>query len=231
MSKHSFGNKVVDFYSSLQMDEKLPAGIGVMNPYRDAPTMKCVQAFYTKYFSDAGKRVFVFGINPGRLGAGATGVAFTDPVALRELCGIDNAMGDKRELSSRFVYDMIAAWGGMEAFYHKFYITSLSPLGFIKDDKNYNYYDDKKLQQAVEPFVVRTIRQQLELGAIRSSAICLGTGKNFSYFEKLNAKHDFFDAIIPLEHPRYIMQYKLRTMDEYVSKYVRVLRESALALG
>ncbi|KAK6020320.1 MATE domain protein [Ostertagia ostertagi] len=35
----------------------------------------------------------------------------------------------------------------------------MSPLGFVKDGVNMNYYDDKKLQDAVTPFIVENIER------------------------------------------------------------------------
>ena len=51
----------------------------------------------------------------------------------------------KQELSSVFMYEMINAYGGAELFYKRFYITAVSPLGFVKNGRNLNYYDDKIL--------------------------------------------------------------------------------------
>ena len=41
----------------------------------------------------------------------------------------------------------------LSAFYANYFIGAVCPLGFMKDGKNINYYDDKKLQQAVTPFI------------------------------------------------------------------------------
>ncbi|MCB0784389.1 MAG: DUF4918 family protein, partial [Flavobacteriales bacterium] len=49
---------------------------------------------------------------------------------------------------------------------------------------------------------------------------CVGTGKNLAYLEKLNAELGLFGNIVPLEHPRYVMQYKARMLDHYVDKYL-----------
>lgn len=112
-----------------------------------------MEAFYLKYYGSSEARTFLFGINPGRFGAGVTGVPFTDPVRLVQDCGIENAFEKRQELSAQFVWSFIRAYGGPEAFCSDFYITSLSPLGFIKAGKNINYYDDRQLIKAVEPFM------------------------------------------------------------------------------
>jgi len=110
------------------------------------------------------------------------------------------------------------------AFCRDFYITSLSPLGFVRDGLNINYYDDRMLQQAATPFIVWNIRTQLEFGGRRDVALCMGEGQNYAYFQKINAIHGFFDKIIPLPHPRWVMQYRRKSMGDFVEKYVDSLR-------
>jgi hypothetical protein len=36
----------------------------------------------------------------------------------------------------------------------------------------------------------------------------------------LNKEHGFFNKVIALEHPRYIIQYKSKQMQEYIVKYI-----------
>ena len=38
--------------------------------------------------------------------------------------------------------------------------------------------------------------------------------------------YNFFEKIEPLEHPRYIMQYNSKRKDEFLAKYLRLLRHS-----
>ncbi len=214
-----FGAKVLAFYRELQWVNQLPGGIKVMNPYRQPETIGYVEQFLNRFFSDAGTRVFVFGINPGRFGAGLTGVTFTDPVALERSCGIPNALPKRRELSSEFVYEFIERWGGVERFYRQFFLTAVSPLGFTVGGKNYNYYDDENLFRAAEPFIIDSMRKQLACGASRRVAIVFGKGKNQTAFAKLNAMHGLFDSVFALDHPRYIMQYRRRKLDVYLNEY------------
>ncbi len=180
-------------------------------------------AFYEKFYSDINPRIFIFGINPGRFGAGVTGVPFTDPIRLKEECNIDNDFAKKPELSSIYVYQFIGAYGGLELFYKNFYITSLSPLGFTKNGININYYDDRKLQETVEPFILESIRTQQQFGTSRKVALCMGQGKNAAYFQKINEKHHFFEQIIPLPHPRWVMQYRRKSVVEFIQLYVENL--------
>ncbi|MBK8515911.1 MAG: DUF4918 family protein [Saprospiraceae bacterium] len=49
-------------------------------------------------------------------------------------------------------------------------------------------------------------------------------GKNYNYLSRLNKQYQFFDKIVPLEHPRYIMQYKNKEKDRYIQEYIQKLR-------
>jgi hypothetical protein len=219
----NLSDKILDYHFNLHSDLKLPQGVQLLNPYKEAETQNCMRAFYLKYYNDNGKRALILGINPGRFGAGITGVPFTDPIRLERECGIPNTFLKRQELSSLFVYDVINAYGGCRAFYKDIYISALCPLGFIKDNKNYNYYDNPVLMKIVEPFITAHLRAQIDFGVITQRVFCLGQGKNYQYLEKLNNKHQLFKEIIPLPHPRWVMQYRLKKMDEYVQAYLTAL--------
>jgi hypothetical protein len=221
----TFGARAFRFYRSL-VSPAVPAGIEVMNPYADVRIRRYVREFLGRYFDDNEPRVLVFGINPGRFGAGITGVTFTDPVALADLCGIMNDLPRRRELSSIFVYDFIERFGGVHAFYRRFFLTAASPLGFTREGRNLNYYDDPSLARAVTPFITHSIERQIALGGRRDHAIVLGKGANLTFMTRLNAQHGFFQEIHPLEHPRPIMQYRRRQLEYYLSRYVEVFREA-----
>lgn len=119
---------------------------------------------------------------------------------------------------------MIEAFGGVNVFYNKFYISAVSPLGFVKDGKNLNYYDLKELEAAVYDFCVQSINQQLNFGLNRQVCYCLGEGSNFKFLAKLNDRYKFVERIVPLPHPRFIMQYRRKRMQEYITRYVKELK-------
>ncbi|SFO53037.1 protein of unknown function [Chitinophaga sp. YR627] len=224
--KQTFAEHVIDFNSHLQYTGTLPPGIRIMNPFREQPqVMDIMQQFYRKYYGDHHRRRMIMGINPGRLGSGATGIPFTDTKRLTEVLGIGINGIKTHEPSSVFVYDVISAYGGPVAFYKDFYFASVSPLGFtsVKADGseiNYNYYDSKALTNAVYDFMVSSIRQQLEFGIDTDVCYCFGTGKNAAFLQQLNAKEQFFKTIVPLEHPRFIMQYRQKRKEEFITKYL-----------
>jgi hypothetical protein len=215
-----FADHVLKFHKELHIIQALPEGIDAMNPYQDEIASDLCARFYKKFYNDAKERTLIIGINPGRFGGGITGVPFTDPVKLEVNCGIKNDLPKKVELSADFIYRMIEAYGGPKKFYNKFYITSVSPLGFVKEGKNLNYYDVKELQNGIYDFIVECFTKQLHFGINRKICYCLGEGENFKFLSKLNQTHKFFEAIIPLPHPRFIMQYRRKRIDEFVEKYL-----------
>lgn len=163
------------------------------------------------------------GINPGRFGAGVTGIGFTDPIRLEEDCGISNDFEKKAELSSKFIYDVIHAYGGPKKFYSKFFFSSISPIGYVKKGKNYNYYDDPSLEKVVKPFAVNCIQKKLDFGCTDTIAFSIGQGKNFKFLERLNNQHKFFHKISFVPHPRWVMQYRLRRKEEFIDQYLSAL--------
>lgn len=222
----TFAGKVIAFFGELEYYGSLPQGISVMNPFRENPQiMPVISQFYTKFYSDNNKRHLILGINPGRFGAGVTGIPFTDTKRLIEKCGLTIPGILTFETSSVFVYEMIDAFGGAEKFYSKFFISSVSPLGFTSESEkggilNYNYYDSRKLTETIYPFIIESLEKQLEFGIERDTCFCLGTGQNYKFVLQLNEKLKLFEKIVPLEHPRYVMQYKTKTKQIYIKKYL-----------
>ena len=217
----TFGEKAFDLYTSIPTSVPGIPGIEIINPYNSNKIKQLVKTFYTKFFSDTGERIFVIGINPGRFGGGITGINFTDPVALRDICGIDNNLGSRTELSSKFIYEWIVRMGGPEVFYKSFYLCAMYPLALVKNGKNINYYDGKEILNFFLPAIADLFEQQYVLGANKNIAICLGK-ENLKHLQKLNDIKGYFKEIILLEHPRYIMQYKLRSKEEYLQKFIHI---------
>ena len=223
-----FADRMKNFNRSLHLNTPLPHNIDVLNPFReDALALSFSDAFYRKYYNDDNKRWGVFGINPGRFGGGLTGVPFTDFKRLQQVCGIDTKGNSSHEPSSEFIYHMITALGGVDNFYQNFYINSVCSLGFIVHKGNnkwinYNYYDDKVLFAIAKPFIVKTMKKQIALGLHTEECFCLGK-KNSEFFATINSEHHFFDVITELPHPRFIIQYKRKQLNEYINLYIQKL--------
>lgn len=227
----TIAERIIAFNQSIEFNGTLPDGIRILNPFRDnAYALELSSTFYRKYYNDNNQRYLILGINPGRFGAGLTGIPFTDPKRLETQCNISNKGLVAHEPSSVFIYDVIRAFGGPESFYEKFYIHSICPLGFTSINSkgreiNYNYYDSPALLNSVYGFIEWNIKTQMNMGVSTDVCFFLGTGKNQQFLQKLNQKFNFFKKLIPLEHPRYIMQYKSKTKDDYVAKYINAFRQ------
>jgi hypothetical protein len=225
-----FAEKIISFCMELNFNGSLPEGISLMNPFRDNPeVLSAVSQFYLKFYNDNKTRHLILGINPGRFGAGVTGIPFTDTARLKEKCGITITGLKSFETSSVFIYEMIDQYGGPEKFYSDFFISSVSPLGFTSagskgKEINYNYYDSKGLTGLMLDFIIASLKKQLEFGIERDVCFCLGTGKNYKFLSQLNYENKFFEQVIPLEHPRFIMQYKSKAKQFYIDRYLEKLR-------
>jgi hypothetical protein len=217
-------DKLRDFYFNLQLNQSLPDGVEVMNPYNQLHVREVCSQFFKKYFSDINRRILILGINPGRFGAGVTGITFTDPIRLESECGILNDFRKKPEVSSVFIYDMIRKFGGPSKFYSHFILSAICPLGFISSGKNINYYDSRQLSVILKDFITDTLKQQVFIAGYSDKVICLGQGRNYEYLKNLNKEYDLFNEIISLPHPRWIMQYRFKKKVDYINEYIRTLQ-------
>jgi hypothetical protein len=215
----TFADQVLYFYKNLEIRSTLPEGVVVLNPFYNSESFSFCNQFYKKFYDDENERTLILGINPGRHGGGVTGVPFTDPIKLEQYCNIPNPYSKKAELSADFIYAMIENFGGTEEFYSKFYISAVSPLGFTMGGKNLNYYDIKELQLALRDFIIDCLKKQLSFGINRKVCYCLGEGENFKFLTRLNNEQRFFEKIIPLAHPRFIMQYRRKKIATYIEDY------------
>ena len=225
----TFADHVIKFNENLSYTGSLPEGFDVLNPYLENPeTLMVMQKFYHKYYNDSSRRKFIIGINPSRHGAGVTGVPFTDTKRLESVCGIKMESAHTHEISSVFMYDMIEGYGGADLFYKDIYINSPFPLAIVKKTKNgwlnANYYDDKKLFEAVKDFMIESLKKHISLNLDTTEVFILGK-KNADFISKLNKEAKLFDKMTVLEHPRYIQQYKLKEKQLYIDKYILALQK------
>ncbi len=216
--------QILDFYFSLPKNFSPPNGVEIIYPYDIPETRRVMETFYRKYYDDTRPRRLLFGINPGRHGAGLTGVGFTDPILMEEKCGIANALEKRSELSANFICEMVDAYGGPEAFYGDFLFTTVLPFGLLRNGKNYNYYDDKKTLEYFEPLIVESIKKQIAYPNVSRHIATVGQGKNLAYLKALNIRYNFFDRIEVLPHPRWVMQYRRKEKEKYIQTYLEVLK-------
>lgn len=228
-AEKSFAEKVIEFNRSLAYSGELPYGFQVLNPYLDNPeTMVVMQKFYNQYYSDSRPRKFIIGINPGRHGAGITGIPFTDTKRLEAVCGIKMHSASTHEISSLFVYDMIDNFGGVKDFFGEFYINSPFPLAILqKKGQSYlnaNYYDSPKLFACVRDFMCESLHRQISFGLDTSEVFVLGK-KNAEFIHRMTQESQLFGKLTVLEHPRFIQQYKSKERQQFIKKYIQALRK------
>jgi hypothetical protein len=220
------GRAFYQFLTHLAIDNRLPKGFSVLNPYVEPGVQKLLRRFCDTFYKGSHPRTLVLGINPGRLGAGITGIPFTDPVALEECCGIKNTFEKRAELSSSFVYRFIDAYGGAQRFYSEFLISSVCPLGFLRLDKNANYYDDPKLLGSLTGFMDRSLIAHLEFNINTRNLIVFGK-RNAEVLQGLRSFQQMkFANVVVLEHPRYVMQYRRKETARFVAKFITALKKT-----
>lgn len=231
----TFAEKVLQFNSELaKISVELPVGFKTINPfYGNPPKIKEITTlFYQKYYNDRKKRRLILGSSPARRGTAVTGVPFEDAMHLQRETGI---LIDKfyiNKSSSGFLYEVIEKYGGCEKFYADFYMNFVCPLGIVKinakgHEVNCNYYENMKLQRTLNSLIISSIQAQVDFGIDTTVCYCIGSGENYTYLSQMNKKYYFFDNIIPLEHPRFIMQYNLKNKDMFVNKYLNALNNKS----
>ena len=204
----------------------------IINPYasNNKQIKLIITKFYNKFYNDNKKRRLILGSNPARRASAVTGVPFEDAIHLQQETGIfiDNFYINKS--SSNFLYDVIKEYGGCDIFYNDFYMNFVFPLGIAKinskgSEANCNYYEINKYDEKFRNFIIASIKEILKLNIDTSVCYCIGSGKNYEYLMNINKEYNFFKKIIPLEHPRFIMQYNLKNKDLYIKKYLDTLKE------
>ncbi len=218
-----FGRSLATYLFNLRFAIPLPSGFEVLTPYSNAEVQSVVQVFCDRYYGGSHMRLGVWGINPGRFGAGITGLSFTDPVSLKNQLGIESSITGRQEISAEFISMVIEAYGGPGKFYHDVYLGALSPLGFVRDGKNINFYDDVQLSKDIVPFITSSVNTITGFGLNRKAAILLGSGALQKYTRQYLSATFREMKVIALDHPRFVMQYRRAHVSEYVKRYVEAI--------
>ena len=202
--------------------------VKIINPYNQKDIKLIITKFYHKYYHDNRKRRLILGSNPSRRASAITGVPFEDATHLQQETGIFINNFYINKSSSNFLYEVINEYGGCEKFYHDFYMNFIFPLGIAKinptgNETNYNYYEIKHYEEKLSNYIIDSIKEILNFNIDTSVCYCIGSGQNYEYLVKLNKEYHFFKKIIPLEHPRFIMQYNSKNKDQYLTKYLDAL--------
>lgn len=228
----TFSDSVLEFNEWLSnISLKLFDNYTISNPFNGKNRLQIKEitnTFYKKYYNDNNKRYLILGSSPARKGTATTGIPFEDASHLYKETGImiDNFYINKS--SSNFLYDVMEQYGGCEKFYKDFFMSFVCPLGIVNvnskgNEVNSNYYENKKLENVLYNFIVDSLKKQISFGIDTSICYCIGSGENFKFLTKINEQYKFFDKIIALEHPRFIMQYNSKDRNKYLDKYINAL--------
>lgn len=232
MSGKTVAQEILEFNDNLgRVSLEVLKGFNLINAFNGAnkDTVKRVlYKFYTKYYNDTDKRFMILGSSPARRGTALTGVPFEDVKYLQKDTGISLDVFGANKRSSSFLYEVMEKYGGRQKFYKQFYMNFVCPLGVEKINLkgnwvNCNYYENAALKKCLHPFIVDSLRCQIDFNIDTTVCFCIGSGENFKFLTNINNKHHFFDTIVPLEHPRFIMQYNADRKEEFMQKYVNAL--------
>ena len=226
---NSFSKKALEYNQYLsKVNICLPNGYRLINPF-NGPNKKQINEitnrFYNKYYNDNNTRRLILGSSPARRGTAVTGIPFEDADQLQIITGVFIDSFYINKSSSSFLYDVIEIYGGREKFYSKFYMNFICPLGIVKTNLNgnyvnCNYYENKKIKELLYSFILESLKRIIKIGIDTSIVYCIGSGDNYNFLLELNNKYHLFGKIIPLEHPRFIMQYNSKNKDYYINKYL-----------
>ena len=236
VKRKTFSDNVLEFNEWLANTSlELFDNYSISNPFNGKNRIQIKEitnAFYKKYYNDHNKRYLILGSSPARKGTATTGIPFEDANHLYKETGImiDNFYINKS--SSNFLYDVMEQYGGCQRFYKDFFMSFVCPLGIVNVNSkgnlvNANYYENKKLEKALHNFIVDSLKKQIALGVDTSICYCIGSGENFKFLTKINEEYHFFDKIISLEHPRFIMQYNSKDRNKYLDKYLSALNNKS----
>lgn len=228
----TFAQKVLRYNKQLaSVSSDLPDGFRSVNPFIGESKEKIEQVakiFYEKYYDDNKRRYLILGSSPAVRGTAVTGVPFEEAGRLREDTGIFVDKFRVNKSSSEFLHEVIEEYGGRKKFYSDFYMNFVCPLGIVRtnsrgNDINCNYYDSKNLLNRLYGFIADSIGSIITFGIDTSVCFCIGSGKNYRVLNEINDNYGFFKTIVPLEHPRYIMQYNSRYKKLFSDKYLAAL--------
>jgi uracil-DNA glycosylase len=172
-----------------------------------------INSFWQTYYGDSVSRVVICGINPGRHGAGKTGIPFVDFQSLAQLItGVDR---QDSERSAKFFFQVVRQFG-VEDFFNSFYVTNVSSVGFMRDGKNLNH---NELPESALTVVERNFMQEMAI-IQPTHVISLGEVVQNSVRTLLPAS---VDCSMRLPHPAWVTSYRGKEMHEWTNRYLSML--------
>lgn len=167
--------------------------------------------FWRRFYPEELPRQVICGLNPGRLGAGLTGVPFTDFKTLSRW--MPSVERQDTEPSAQFFAQVVEAVG-VEAFFRRFYVTNVSAVGYVKDGRNLNYHDlpADALEVAERRFV-----EEMEI--VRPQRI-IALGRQV---ERSIKKLIPNVVVTYLPHPAWVSTYRKAAQHNWIERYLQVL--------
>jgi hypothetical protein len=184
--------------------------ITVLNDFLD--NWENIKQFNEKYYAEGYPETVLCGINPGKNGAGKTGVPFLDFSSLSKLMeGVDRV---DTERSAQFFYNIVEEFGAAK-FYRSFYVTNISWVGFTKDGNNKNYYE---LSDPVKDFIYDAFIYEMNIVAPKTIiSLSEEVGKSLRYL----FKESDIDISARLPHPNYCAFPK--NYEKCKAQYIEIL--------
>lgn len=171
-----------------------------------------VVGFNNRYYGTGIPKIVLCGINPGRLGAGKTGIPFIDFESLsRRLPGVSSRTDSER--SAQFFSQIVDHFGAVN-FYASLYVTNISFVGYAKNSKNVNF----DMLPTNAQYKVQSLFCE-EMDIVRPSKIISLSRSVHDTVSKLMGNR--VDCETALPHP-YYCSFKGR-VDRYSDEYIRVL--------
>lgn len=186
--------------------------ISILREFED--NISVAKRFAKTYCSSQKPSVVLCGINPGRLGAGKTGVPFLDFSSLSKLLSeIDRC---DTERSAQFFFEVVDYFGA-KAFYSTFHVTNISSVGFERAGSNVNYYD---LPELALKYVYDAFCEEIK--AVQPTAIISLAGSVHATVKQLFSESSI-DISQCLPHPNYCAFPKQH--DRCKVRYIEVLSQ------
>ncbi len=172
-----------------------------------------IDAFWKTYYPEGPPRTVICGLNPGRFGAGQSGIPFMDFLSLSQLLPGLHRLDSER--SAGFFFRVVQAYGAAE-FFREFYVTNVASVGFIRHGKNLNY--PALPWQAVE-VVERNFLAEMEI-VQPARIISLGRDVHKTVRKLLGAR---VECETCLPHPAWVATYRSASMEEWVARYLAAI--------
>lgn len=173
------------------------------------------EQFIQQYLPEPLPQTVILGLNPGRSGAGLTGIPFLDFRSLANLLPDTPLPRNDTEPSANFFHRVVQNVG-VEKFYRTFYVSNVAAVGFLRDGKNCNYPElPTAAQRVIEERFLAEMAQLQPKRIIALGREVEATVQRLFPDDSVRISH--------LPHPSWIMTYRLREAQSWVRRYTQML--------